>query len=185
MADLHAPWQQTNEQTPTTSKLIVEFTYNNFLCHLLSEQRYSSYTYHQWKWIIISVRSLNVFARKIVVTVFNLEFVCHTSIIVCLNFLSDCDRCLLKRKCFKVCLEAFWITLIFRCEDVNSVHAMWWLHLTIHVTSPSFDCINTIWSWDNPATIFPSFPLLWISAMRWSLHKQQLLSVGPALCTPQ
>ena len=30
MADLHAPWQQTNEQTPTTSKLIVEFTYNNF-----------------------------------------------------------------------------------------------------------------------------------------------------------
>ena len=25
---------------------------------------------------------------------------------------SDCDRCLLKRKCFKVFLEAFWITFI-------------------------------------------------------------------------
>ena len=69
---------KTNEQTPTTSKLIVEFTYNNFLCHLLSEQRYSSYTYYQWKWIIISVRTLNVFERKIVVRVIKLEFVCQT-----------------------------------------------------------------------------------------------------------
>ena len=86
MPDLHAPLQQTNEETPTTSKLIIEFTYNNSLCHLLSEQRYSWYTFRQWQKIIISVRSLNVFERKIVVKVFKLEFVCQTSIIVCLNF---------------------------------------------------------------------------------------------------
>lgn len=34
--------QQTNEQIPTSSKLVNKFTCNYFPSHLLTEQRYSS-----------------------------------------------------------------------------------------------------------------------------------------------
>ena len=40
--DLHASMQQTNEQMPTSSKLVNKFTCNYFPSHLLTEQRYSS-----------------------------------------------------------------------------------------------------------------------------------------------
>ena len=40
-----------------------EVTYNYFPCHSLTEQMYS-YINHRLKWIILSVRSLNVFWRK-------------------------------------------------------------------------------------------------------------------------
>ena len=64
--------------SPTTSKHTFEFTYNYFPCNL---QRYS-YTNHRWKWIILSVRSLNGFERKVVVIVIELEFFYQTRTLV-------------------------------------------------------------------------------------------------------
>ena len=80
--DLRTPLQQTNEQTPTTLKHAFEFTYYYFPCHLLTEQRYSSYINHRWKIIILDLRSLNVFEENIVVTIIKLEFVRKTSTVV-------------------------------------------------------------------------------------------------------
>ena len=75
-------------QTPTTSKHTFEFTYRFFPSNL---QRNSSYAKHWWKWMIFSVRSLNGFGEKIVVTAIELEFACQTSTIVI--FFSKVHRC--------------------------------------------------------------------------------------------
>ena len=119
--DLRTPLQQTNEQTPTTLKPAFEFTDYYFPCHLLTEQRYSSYINHRWKRIILDLRSLNVFEENIVVTFIKLEFVRKTSTVVfffqmCTRafrsytlsnwYMSDCDR-FLRKKFFEVCLETF------------------------------------------------------------------------------
>ena len=96
--DLRTPLQQTNEQTPTTLKHAFEFTDYYFPCHLLTEQRYSSYINHGWKRIILDLRSLNVFEENIVVTIIKLEFVRKTSTVVffsqmCTLILSLIDIC--------------------------------------------------------------------------------------------
>ena len=91
--DLRTPLQQTNEQTPTTLKHAFEFTYYYFPCHLLTEQRYSSYINHRWKIIILDLRSLNVFEENIVVTIIKLEFVRKTSTFV--FFFQMCTRAFL------------------------------------------------------------------------------------------
>ena len=62
--EFYTPLQQTNKLTLTTSEHDHEFTYNYFPCHLLTEQGYSSYINHRWKWIILPERSLNVFKEK-------------------------------------------------------------------------------------------------------------------------
>ena len=92
--DLRTPLQQTNEQTPTTLKHAFEFTDYYFPCHLLTEQRYSSYINHRWKIIILDLRSLNVFEENIVVTIIKLEFVRKTSTFV-FFFFQMCTRAFL------------------------------------------------------------------------------------------
>ena len=116
-----APSKRANSLNLETDLNLLTITF-----HLPTEQSYTSFINSWWKWVILSVRSLTVFKEKIPVTDIELKFVCQTSavdVVVVVIFLkractfvsytlstlqvSGCDRYLLKKKSFKVCLEAF------------------------------------------------------------------------------
>ena len=118
--EFYTPLQQTNKLTLTTSEHDHEFTYNYFPCHLLTEQGYSSYINHRWKWIILPERSLNVFKEKckdshrtwvrlpnqcrFLKSVHALFFLTRSVNAGCQIVTNNC------KKNFKICLEAFKIT---------------------------------------------------------------------------
>ena len=70
--DLHTPLQHTLKRANSHNFKIkkIEFTYNYFPRRLLNEQRnLRTWIYGRWEQIILSVRSLTVFRKNIVVTV--------------------------------------------------------------------------------------------------------------------
>ena len=114
-----APSKRANSLNLETDLNLLTITF-----HLPTEQSYTSFINSWWKWVILSVRSLTVFKEKIPVTDIELKFVCQTSAVdVVVFFFKTCMRfcflhalyftgvrlwqILVKKKSFKVCLEAF------------------------------------------------------------------------------
>ena len=115
--DAIAPSKRANSLNLETDLNLLTITF-----HLPTEQSYTSFINSWWKWVMLSVRPLTVFKKKfpwqtlnlslfakpVVVVFFFLKRAC-TFVSYTLSTLQvpGCDRYLLKKKSFKVCLEAF------------------------------------------------------------------------------